>query len=102
MRLLTITDADTLRAIADDPSFQSAELYVSESNGHKFKAGDICILTGFEELAEYNGDSVEITAIRDDGPYGKAYYFKGRANEVFNWTYEYRLVLRSTDVRTSP
>lgn len=83
---------DTLRAIAKDPSFTSAELYKAQSKGHKFAPGEIRTLTGLEHFKEFNGQQVKITAIREDGPYGKAYYVEGKINEVVNWVYEYRLV----------
>lgn len=89
--LTSIDDPEFLRAIKDDPSFVSAELFPSAPNGHKFSVGQTCTLVGLESFPEYNGEEVKITAIRDDGPHGKAYYISGRINEVMNWTYEYRL-----------
>jgi hypothetical protein len=89
---ISISDPDLLRAIKGDPSFENAELFPAAPNGHKFAAGQVCILTGLEEFSEYNGEEVTITAIRDDGPRGKAYYISGRICEVVNWVYEYRLL----------
>ena len=63
-----------------------------EASGHKYRPGEIRTLIGLEDFSEYNGEEVEITAIRKDGEYGKAYYVKGRINEVLNWVYEYRLM----------
>ena len=88
---ITVTNANALWAIKDDPSFVNAELYQTESSGHKFAVGERRTLTGLVDFAKYNGDIVEITAIREDGHYGKAYYIKGRINEMVNWVYEYRL-----------
>lgn len=88
---ITMTDPMVCRAMANHPNFKSAELYKAEANGHKYVPGETRTLTGLESYPEYNGEKVEITAIRDDGEHGKAYYVKGRINEVVNWVYEYRL-----------
>lgn len=85
------TDAETLKAIKNDPRYKSAELYPALADGHQFKVGDSCVLVGLEDFPEYNGETVEITAIREDGSRGRAYYIEGRINEVLNWVYEYRL-----------
>jgi hypothetical protein len=89
----TITNAMDIRKLANDPRLVSTEHRKAEASDHKFKAGDVCILTGLEEFSEYNDDRVTVTAVREDGPHGKAYYVKGRINEMLNWVYEYRLRL---------
>jgi len=66
-------------------------LYVSEPDGHKFSVGEKLRLVDLETVPEYNGDIVEIVAIRADDYYGKTYYVEGSINEVFDWVYEYRL-----------
>jgi hypothetical protein len=74
--------------------FVNDELFKDEPDGHKFKPGDQCELFGLEDYPEFNGEIIEITAIRTDGQYGKAYYFKTDNQDLFdqlNWTYEYRL-----------
>ena len=78
------------RAIHESPTWQSAELYPAESNGHKYKPGEMRTLTGLRDFPEHNGEQVKITAIREDGTNGKAYYIEGRI--PINWVYEYRLV----------
>ena len=83
----TITDPKVLRMF----SFSSDEAFIISPDGHLFKPGDKAMLTGLEDFAEYNGQIVEITNIREDGPYGKAYYIVGSINRFLNWTYEYRL-----------
>jgi hypothetical protein len=89
---MTITNPNDLRAAANDPRIESAELYPAESNGHKYAVGEIRTLTDLTDFPEYNGEQVKITAIRKDGFYGKAYYIEGRINEILNWVYEYRLI----------
>jgi hypothetical protein len=91
---ISIDDPNFLRAMKGNPSIEGVELFRAAPRDHKFTAGQKCILTGLEDFPEYNGDEVKVTAIREDGPYGKAYYISGRINEVMNWTYEYRLVAR--------
>ena len=86
---LTITNTLLCRVVAPNPNFIIAELYKAESNGHKYAPGETRTLTGLESCPEYDGEQVQITAIRKDGKYGKAYYVKGRINEVANWVYEY-------------
>jgi hypothetical protein len=88
--LITTTDPNVCRALARDPLFVSAELFPGKSEGHRFKAGDKCILHGLEDFPEHNGKEVTIAAIREDGPHGKAYYIAGDIT-VINWVYEYRL-----------
>ncbi len=88
---VSIDDPDCIRAIKGDPAFESVELFRAAPSGHKFAAGEQCILVGLESFPEYNGEEVKITAIREDGSHGKAYYISGRINEVMNWIYEYRL-----------
>lgn len=88
---LTINDPATLKDIKDNPNFISVESRKIKPNGHCYKVGDKKILTGLVDFPEYNGEEVEITAIREDGLYGKAYYVKGRLNEVVNWVYEFKL-----------
>lgn len=88
---VSIDDSDFLRAIKGDERFQSEELFRAPPSGHKFAAGESCVLVGLESFPEYNGEEVTITAIREDGANGKAYYIAGRINEVMNWIYEYRL-----------
>lgn len=89
----TFTDPETVRAIAENPNFHSVELFTKEAEGHQFKAGDMAILHGLEDYPEFNGSTVEITAIREDGMYGMAYYIRGDINKLVNWIYEYRLQL---------
>lgn len=89
--LISSDDPDFLRAIKGNTSVISEELFRAPPNGHKFVAGQTCVLVGLESFPEYNGEEVEITAIREDGANGKAYYIRGRINEVMNWIYEYRL-----------
>lgn len=89
---VTIDDPVALRMLSGDPSLKSVELYIVEPDGHKYGPGETRMLTGLEDFPEYNGQSVEITSIRKDGPKGKAYYIKGKINEFINWVYEYRLV----------
>lgn len=79
------------RALSNHPGVCPAELYKANSNGHKYQPGDMPVLTGLVSFPEYNGQQVKITSIREDGPEGKAYYIKGKINEVMNWVYEYRL-----------
>lgn len=88
---VSIDDPNFLRAIKDNPRFESAELFCAPPSGHKFAAEQVCTLVGLESFPEYNGEEVKITAIREDGAHGKAYYISGRINEVMNWIYEHRL-----------
>jgi len=79
------------RALANDPDFVSVELMPGAENGHKFKPGDVCTLHGLVDFPEFNGQSVTISSIREDGPKGRAYYIRGRMDQTINWVYEYRL-----------
>lgn len=88
---ITITNSNLCRKISDDKRFISAELYHKESSGHKYNIGDKCKLHGLIDFPEFNNSIVEITGIRCDGVYGKAYYIKGEINKYLNWVYEYRL-----------
>ena len=70
------------------------EVFKGKENGHIFKPTDRVMLHGMEQYPQFNGEMVTIASIREDGPYGKAYYFKADNEEVehqLNWTYEYRL-----------
>lgn len=78
------------RAIHGNLIWQSAELYPGQDTGHKFKPGEIRTLTGLRDFPEHNGKQVKITAIREDGTNGKAYYIEG--NIPLNWVYEYRFI----------
>lgn len=72
----------------------SSEPFSGEESGHKFKPGQEVRLIGLEDYPEFNGEIVTITSTREDGEWGKAYYFQtDNANLVsqLNWTYEYRL-----------
>ena len=72
----------------------SSEHLASESNGHKFKPDQKVRLVGLEDYPEFNGEIITITNIREDGVWGKAYYFKTDNPDLasqLNWTYEYRL-----------
>ena len=89
--LVTIEDPDFIRAIKGNLTFENAELFRASPSGHKLVVGQKCTLVGLEDFSEYNGEEVQITAIREDGSNGKAYYISGRINEVMNWIYEYRL-----------
>ncbi len=88
---VTIRDEATIRAVSGNPHFKSAELYKAEADGHLFRVDEKCILHGLTSFPEYNGEEVTISAIREDGPFGKCYYVKGRIEEMCNWVYEYRL-----------
>ena len=74
--------------------FTNAELYKGKMDNHKFIVGQRLRLIGLEDYPEFNGEEIEITSIREDGPHGKAYYFKTDNSALatqLNWTYEYRL-----------
>lgn len=88
---VTITDPKRLREVSTDPNFISENLYTAPATDHKFRAGETRILVGLTDFPEYNGESVTVVAIRQDGPNGKAYYVQGRINAVMNWVYETRL-----------
>lgn len=88
---ITLISREDLLMASKDPRFVNVECYKAEPNGHKYAAGDVVTLTGLTNFPEYNGEKVTITSIREDGPFGKAYYIQGRINEVLNWLYEFRL-----------
>ncbi len=88
---ISITSPKIIRAMAGNPNIESVELFRAESNGHKFKPGETRVLHSLQDFPEFNGEKVVITAIRDDGPRGKAYYVEGTINQFVNWVYEYRL-----------
>lgn len=93
MENLKITDPTVCRAIANDPNFISVEAFQQpKTNKHEFNVGDVCILHNLQNFPEFNGTEVEITSIRENGEWGRAYYIKGRINEYLNWVYEYRLI----------
>ncbi len=72
----------------------NAEVFEGKSNGHKFRPGQKCKLFGLEDYPEFDEETITITSIREDGPRGKAYYFKTDNSIIatqLNWTYEYRL-----------
>ena len=74
--------------------FISGEVFKGKNNNHKFGVGQRCKLVGLEDYPEFNGEVIKITSIREDGRYGKAYYFKANnpiIAEQLNLTYEYRL-----------
>ena len=74
--------------------FVAEESYKGKEDNHKFKVGDSAELTGLEDYPEFNGEIITISSIREDGKFGKAYYFKTDNKELqynLNWTYEYRL-----------
>ena len=75
-------------------TFISDECFRSKNNNHKYTPGQRCRLVGLENYPEFNGEIVEITSFREDGPHGKAYYFKADNRLIasqLNWVYEYRL-----------
>ena len=90
--LCTTTNPEVIRKLAQDPNLTPAQLFVGKADGHKFKPGDVCTLTGLLDFPEFNGDKVTIDYIREDGPRGKAYYISGSEIPI-NWVYEYRLQL---------
>lgn len=73
--------------------FIPGEVFPGAICGHLYRPGDTLYLHGLETCPEHNGETVTITAIRQDGPNGRAYYFKGSEalNAKMNWIYEYRL-----------
>ena len=74
--------------------FTNLELYKGKMDNHKFIVGQRLRLIGLEDYPEFNGEEIEITSIREDGPHGKAYYFKADNPAIatqLNWIYEYRL-----------
>ena len=91
IRLISISDPDELRLAANNPRIKSIELFRSKENGHLFKVGEERELTGLEDFPEFNRQKVKITAIRENGESGRAYYIEGPINQFLNWVYEYRL-----------
>lgn len=93
MNIITakITSPASLRDPVFRRSFKAEQLFEAPPDGHRFKVGDKCRLTGLEDFAEFNGKRATITGIREDGPNGKAYYIDGPITEYMNWVYEYRL-----------
>ncbi len=88
---ISTDDPNICRDLRQNANFQPVELFPASADGHKFKPGDRCRLVGMTQFPEYNGQIVQITAIREDGPHGKAYYIDG--DLILNWVYEYRLEL---------
>lgn len=82
------------RAISGDPRFTSLELFVAQSNGHKFTPNQKCTLVGLMDFPEFNGQEVVISSIREDGARGRSYYINGEINKFVNWVYEYRLAAK--------
>lgn len=74
--------------------FINKECFLGQRDNHKFEGGQKVELFGLEDYPEFNGESVTISSIREDGFHGKAYYIKTDNKamlEQFNWVYEYRL-----------
>lgn len=72
----------------------SIELFPGNEDGHIFKPTEKAKLVGLLDYPQFNGEIITITSIRQNGSYGKAYYFSTENEElayVLNWTYEYRL-----------
>lgn len=89
---ISIQDPVMARAVADDPRFVSTELFVSKATSeHLFAPGEKAVLAGLVDFTELNGREVTITNIREDGPYGRAYYIDGDLENLLNFTYENRL-----------
>lgn len=96
---MSFQGSDNAAAIADieaitGGSIINKELFKSTESNHKFVIGQRCKLMELKDYPEFNGEEVKITAIREDGRHGKAYYFKSDNPAVetqLNWTYEYRL-----------
>lgn len=91
METISTDSATMCRELSGNPNLISSQLYKAESNGHKFKVGDKCTLTGLQDFLEFNGQPVEVESIREDGTHGRCYYIKGEINKFINWVYEYRL-----------
>ncbi len=71
-----------------------SECFKGKYDKHIFTIGQKVILTRLENYPEFNGEVVRITSFREDGEYGKAYYFKADnslVHQQLNWVYEYRL-----------
>jgi hypothetical protein len=91
-RLVKIDNPLMLRALAGNPAMVSCESNkLDEPDGHKFKVGEQLFLTGLEDFPEFNGSTVTVTAYREPGARGRAYYIKGTINHYCNWVYEHRL-----------
>ena len=96
---ISFQESNNAKAISDFEMITGATVITDEvfkgiNNGHKFSVGQKCKLIGLEDYPEFNEEIVEITSIREDGQYGKAYYFKvdnPMIAEQLNLTYEYRL-----------
>lgn len=88
---VSTSNAEQCRALGRDPNFIPGMLYPGDPNGHKFKPGDTCTLVGLVDYPEFNGQTVKIEGIREDGAFGRAYYVEGAINSCVNWVYEYRL-----------
>lgn len=93
---LQTSDNDTLAKMleANGGEVITAEVFKSDQNGHKFKIGQSVRLIGLVDYPQFNGEIVAITNYREDGRYGKAYYFSTENDALMaqlNWTYEYRL-----------
>lgn len=58
---------ELIREIAKNPDYNSEELFPGKANGHKFKVGQRCQLVGLVNFPEFNGETVEISAIGQDG-----------------------------------
>jgi len=89
-------NAETFKSIekALGAEIVNDECFKGTANGHKFKKGDVVELFGLSNYPQFNNEVVTITSIREDGQYGKAYYFDTDNEELLtqlNWTYEYRL-----------
>jgi len=90
------SNAATIGAIENlsGGTFINEECFKGKADGHKFKEGKAVELFGLENYPQFNGEIVVITSIRENGIYGKAYYFRSDNEELLtqlNWTYEYRL-----------
>jgi len=95
---ISLQSSDNAKIVSDiealGGSVANIELFKGKKNGHKFSVGQRLRLIGLEDYPEFNGEEIEITSIREDGFYGKAYYFKSDNPAIatqLNWTYEYRL-----------
>jgi len=95
---ISLQSSDNAKIVSDiealGGSVTNVELFKGKKNGHKFSVGQRLRLVGLEDYPEFNGEEIEITSIREDGFYGKAYYFKSDNPAIatqLNWAYEYRL-----------
>ncbi len=65
-----------------------------KNDNHKFQPNQKAELVGLVDYPQFNGEIVTITSIRENGKFGKAYYFSTDNIDLsnnLNWTYEYRL-----------